>query len=140
MKNVLVGFSAVLVLAFASAAHARFPVPLDSHENVPIVVPSGQAPAIETVRKAILNGGMGGARKWFPTSASEGRLRLTYNVRSHSVSVEVTYSQKAYSIAYASSVNMKYGLDASGTPVIHPFYNTWVRELRTAIDYELTKL
>jgi hypothetical protein len=140
MRKLFARFMVAIALAFAGVAHARLPVPLVNHENVPILPASGQVPTLESVRKAIMAGGMAGGRKWFPTSAADGRMRLTYNVRSHSVSIEVTYSQKAYSLVYADSVNMKHGVDGSGVAVIHPFYNNWVRELRTTIDYEMTRL
>jgi hypothetical protein len=130
---------AVAALAGASGVHARTPVPLVNVQNAPVNTGSGKAIPAEAVRKAIIDGGAAGARKWYPTTSADGKLQLTYRVRSHTVSVHVTNTGTSYSLVYADSINMKYSLEG-GTPVIHPFYNNWVNELRTAIDFELRKL
>jgi hypothetical protein len=67
-----------------------------------------------------------------------GTLKGTYIVRQHTVVVHIVPGSNSYSVKYADSSNMKYGIEG-GKPVIHPFYNDWVDQLVTAIDFELKK-
>jgi hypothetical protein len=130
---------AAAALLAASAVHAqRQPVPIIDHPSVPVVTGSGKPVALEALRRAIIDGGAAGARKWhFVPNGSA--LRGTYKVRSHTVVVDVVPGSNAYSLRYADSINMKHGLE-DGTPVIHPFYNRWVDELIDSIRLELGKL
>jgi hypothetical protein len=133
-------FVAIVALLTAGVALARSTVPVVNVDKVPVTTGSGKAATVEAVRKAIIDGGAAGARKWFPTVSDGGKsLRLTYNVRSHSISVNVYNTADSYSLVYADSLNMKHAVE-NGVPMIHPFYNKWVQELRTAIDFELRKL
>lgn len=136
-------FSRVLVvvaaLLAASAVHAqRAPVPIVERPNVPVATGSGKPASLEALKRAIIDGGAAGARKWVIVPHGNG-LRGTYKVRSHTVVVDIVPGNNSYSLKYADSINMKYGID-NGTPVIHPFYNRWVDELLEAIRMETTKL
>jgi hypothetical protein len=59
-------------------------------------------------------------------------------VRNHTVIVDIVPGPDSYSVRYADSINMKYGVE-NGSPVIHPFYNKWVDELIDSIRVELKK-
>jgi hypothetical protein len=138
LNRILVVIAALLA---ASAVHAqRSPVPIVDRPNVPVVTGSGKPISHEALNRAIMNGGGAGARKWDVVPAAGGKsLRATYKVRSHTVVVDIVPGSDSYSVKYAESINMKYGVD-NGTPVIHPFYNTWVDELIESIRVELRKL
>lgn len=136
-------FSRILVVAAAllaaSVVHAqRAPVPIVDHPSVPAVTGSGKPASQEALKRAIIDGGAAGARKWAIVPHGDG-LRGTYKVRSHTVVVDIMPGKSSYSLKYADSINMKYGVE-QGTPVIHPFYNRWVEELLEAIRVEMTKL
>lgn len=128
-------------LALACAAYAqRTPVPIIDRPGVPAVSGSGKPLSHEALRQAIISGGTNGARKWSIVPAGDGKtLRGTYIVRAHTVVVDIVPGSSSYSLKYADSANMKYGVE-NGTPVIHPFYNDWVEQLIRAIDSEMKKL
>ena len=74
--------------------------------------------------------------KWFIVPVGDGKtLRGTYIVANHTVVVDIVPGSSSYSLKYADSINMKYGVE-NGKPVIHPFYNDWVDQLIRAIDCE----
>ncbi|HZD21546.1 MAG TPA: hypothetical protein VE325_12810, partial [Burkholderiales bacterium] len=108
-------------------------------DNVPVLTGSGKAASTQAVGVAISNAAASGKRVWNVTRTAPDKLRATYNVRQHAVVVEIGYSEKAYSIHYAGSDNMRYG-EANGQKMIHPFYNNWVEELQRGIKAELSKL
>lgn len=136
LDRILIVTAALLV---ATAAHAqRAPVPIIDRPNVPVVTGSGKAASQEALKRAIIDGGAAGARKWVIVPSGSG-LRGTYKVRSHTVVVDIVPGASSFSLKYADSINMKYGVE-DGTPVIHPFYNRWVDELLESIRVEITKL
>ena len=114
-------------------------MPVIDHENVPIVTGSGKPASADAVGAAIANAARNGRRVWLVTKVAADRLQATYNVRTHTIAVDINYSDKAYSIHYLSSNNMKFG-EANGVKTIHPFYNNWVEELKRGISAELTRL
>ena len=136
MKRIVLLLAATLI---AFTAIARDLAPIVNHENVPVVTGSGKAASTEAVGVAISNAAAHGKRVWAVTRAAPDKLRATYNVRQHMISVDIGYTEKAYSIRYAGSDNMKYG-ELNGQQVIHPFYNSWVEELKRGISAELSKL
>lgn len=119
--------------------HARSTVPVIARENVSVVTGSGKPVNNEALKRAIINGGAAGARKWDVVPAPDGQsLRATYKVRTHAVVVDIVPGPASYSVKYADSTNMKYGVE-NGSPTIHPFYNKWVDELIDSIRVELKK-
>jgi hypothetical protein len=135
----LKGLFLIGALLAAGVLHARSPVPLVDVLDAPVVTRSNAPVSADAVRNAIIDGGAAGARKWLSSEGPNGTLRLTYKVRSHTMSVTVTNTATSYSLRYTDSINMKYSVE-DGVPVIHPFYNKWVQELKTAIEFELRKL
>jgi hypothetical protein len=109
------------------------------HENVAVVTGSGKPASADAVGAAIANAAKGGKRVWTVTKVAPDRLQATYHVRQHAIAVNINYSDKAYSIRYLSSDNMKFG-EVNGVKYIHPFYNNWVEELKRNISAELTRL
>jgi hypothetical protein len=136
MTRIILLLAATLI---AFSAIARDLAPIVDHENVAVVTGSGKAASTEAVGVAISNAAAHGKHVWSVTRSAPDKLRATYNVRAHAVVVDIDYSDKAYSIHYAGSDNMKYG-EVNGQKVIHPFYNSWVEELKRGISAELSKL
>lgn len=130
----------VLAVAAAPALAQRLPVPIVNHEQVAMHRLDGQPASAEEVRKAILAGAQSTGRKWAVTEIQPGEMRATYHVRTHTVSTDIRYGAGQMSVRYADSVNMKYAPGgATGTGVIHPFYNQWVQEFLQAVKVELGK-
>jgi hypothetical protein len=139
MTRYLLG-AAVLAAAFSTSAVAqRRPVPIVDYPNIPVATSSGKALSAAAVAEGIKAGAAAGARKWTVGHVAPDKLRLSYSVRTHTISVDVPFSSTGYGILYAESVNMKYEL-LNGQRVIHPFYNDWVGELRRSIDGEFRKM
>lgn len=124
----------------ASAAHAqRSAVPIVDRPDVPALAGSGKALSQEALKQAIITGGASGPRKWNIVPDGDGKtLKATYMVRAHTVVVHIVPGSNSYSVKYADSNNMKYGV-AGGKPMIHPFYNDWVDQLIRSIDFEVKK-
>ena len=133
-------FAAFLIAStlVAAPAIARDAVPVINYDNIAVATSSGKAPAVEQFKQALLTAA--GARGWEIAQQADGTLQATLNVRGkHSIVVEIAYSDAKYSLTYKGSVNMKYG-QRDGQPVIHPFYNKWVQDLKEAIGLELLKV
>jgi hypothetical protein len=149
--KMLVGLVALFVMLFsAGQALARQVVPVVDFVDVPVVTTSGHSVTAQQVRDVIIAAATG--RQWsIAKSPSENLLTATLEVRGkHTVVVVMTYSEKAYSIKYQGSTNMKYAVmseingvmrdDPRGMKMIHPFYNRWVQDLNDTIRLELKKL
>src|SRR5262249_20263223 len=136
MKRILFVLATSLI---ACGALARDLAPVVDYDNVAVVTGSGKPASAQAVSVAISNAAARGKRGWNVQRTAADKMRATYHVRQHIVVVDIGYSDKAYSIHYAASDNMKYS-DASGKKVIHPFYNGWVDELKQGISAELSKL
>ncbi len=126
-------------LAFAAGpASARWPMPIVNHPDVPVVTTSGNAPSAARVKEAILAGAA--AKNWTVAQQADGNLQATLKVRGkHTVIVLITYTPVKYSLSYQDSIDMNYG-QRNGEPVIHPFYNNWVADLKESIRGEMLKL
>jgi len=123
----------------AATAIARDSAPIVNYDNVPVATGSGKPASAQAVGVAISNAAASGKRVWNVQRTAPDKMRATYTVRQHTIVVDIGYSEKAYSIRYAASDNMKYG-EVNGQQVIHPFYNNWVDELKRGISAELSKL
>lgn len=138
MKSKL--FTAFLVAStlFVTPASARQTVPIVNYDKLAVAVNSGKAPQAEQVKQAIL--AAAGSKSWSVATQADGKLLATLQVRGkHTVVVEIAYASDQYSLTYKDSTNMKFGA-GDGQPLIHPFYNKWVQELKEAIRIELLKL
>jgi hypothetical protein len=152
---------ALVVLLAASALSAgtvlaqRPPERLVNYRNLPVATASGGAPEAAQVKQAILAAATVDPL-WKVAGDTGGRLLATRSWREHSITVEIRYSRERYSLVYRDSTNMKYaprmdgdsrdrnsaryGVPRTIGPVIHPFYNRYVGELKEAIRAELQKL
>ncbi|NJO12344.1 MAG: hypothetical protein HC872_01435 [Gammaproteobacteria bacterium] len=136
----------VLMLALFAVglqAQARGSVPIVDHRDVAVTTGSGKAVTAQQVGAAIAaaldNARAEGNYAWARVPAGEGYVG-TLRVRSkHTIRVDITYSADRYSVLYKDSDNMNYEMKKKG-PVIHPYYNTWVRGLVDAINAELARL
>jgi hypothetical protein len=138
MRSMLLAAFILTFALVATPAVGRETVPIINFDNIAIATSSGSAPGSEQVKQAIMKAG--GARGWSIAHQAEGKLLATLIVRNkHTIAVEIGYSAEKYSLMYANSSNMKYG-QRDGQPVIHPYYNKWVQELKEAIRLELLKI
>ena len=138
MKHLKTLLLITLALICAGVQAARPPVPLVNYADIAIATSSGNPPSAEQFKQAVVNGGA--TKNWTVTQQPDGKLVARIEVRGkHSVSVEISFASKSYSLQYKSSDNMQYS-DNNGSPIIHPFYNVWVKNLNEAIRIELSKL
>ncbi len=129
--------AAVALALVATPAAARSPVPLVEFKDQAIPPRDGKAPTDDQVRAAIERAAT--VLSWTVVPAGENRLLATLVVRNkHTIAVNLTWTPDKLSATYASSVNMKYEMTAKG-PVIHPFYNDWVKTFVELILAEVAK-
>jgi hypothetical protein len=76
----------------------------------------------------------GASLNWQFLETGPGSMRGTLQVKEHSATVDVFYTQASYSIVLASSANLK----QSGDDTIHRRYNQWVTALRNKINSQLS--
>jgi len=119
----------VFALVFASSGHAARNVPIQNFGNANV---SGLTAA--QVGDGIVRGGT--SIGWQMNKVSPQLITATVNERRHSVTVEIQYSAKEYTIKYRDSVNMR----AEGGGTIHSSYNRWVERLQRNIDAELARM
>lgn len=128
---------AAVISVGAGQAFARATVPVVNHQNVALQRAGGAAPTAADMRQAIVVASQATGRKWAITESAPGQMVATYQVRTHTVVVDILYGPGQLSVTYKDSINMKFG---SGGPTnIHPFYNQWVNEFIQAIRLELAK-
>ncbi|HEY1844617.1 MAG TPA: hypothetical protein VGH05_07155 [Buttiauxella sp.] len=123
LKQILAAALCVAALAGCSALERTEPV------RTPRTIITQHVTTAQ-VREAIINAGQG--RDWMMSEAGPGVINATQNVRKHSVSVRINYSEKEYTINYVNSVNLL----ASGGE-IHRAYNHWVNNLDKDIQKKL---
>ncbi|WPB57088.1 hypothetical protein [Xylophilus sp. GOD-11R] len=127
---------ALAALALASwNAVARSVVPIVNYENVPTrsagVTEAQVRQAIETAARS---------QQWDIREVAPGRMVATLSVRNkHTVVTDIEYSATTYSVKYRDSVNMKYEPADNAPGLIHPFYNRWVGDLKSAIGIAIDK-
>ena len=122
---------AVLVFAFASPGLAARNAPIQSYGNANLS--SYGAFTAAQVGDAIIRGGA--SIGWQMNKVSPELITATVTERRHSVTVEIQYSAKEYTIRYRDSVNMR---AEGGT--IHSSYHRWVERLQRNIDAEIMRI
>lgn len=101
-------------------------------ENTPVI--SEKKVTDNQIKKAIKTAGE--KIGWRFKDVAPGKMIGMINVRNkHTASVDIIYNEKEYSINYRNSTNLKY--DAM-KKTIHKAYNSWVVNLKNAIDFELS--
>jgi hypothetical protein len=130
-----------IILATIAAAAllvgcGRATVPIVNYNDVNFTTTS-KKPTLAQVQKAIVTACE--TKGWIVNDKGPGKMVATLTVREkHTVIVLITYNTSSFSINYADSTDMKYGVK-QGEPSIHPFYNEWVKELEEAIKIEVNQ-
>jgi hypothetical protein len=122
------------LLAAAFPAGAARTAALLNYEELPVQSSDGKPLGLEQIRKAIISGAA--TRQWAASVQPGNVVQLTYSRGKHTAVVRVKYSAKTYSINYVDSTDLNYSMEG-GKPVIHPTYNSWINNLRQAIDVQL---
>ena len=97
------------------------------------------------------------AAGWTTKDKGPGKILAVFAIRSHTVAVNITYTEKNYSINYAYSIRMKVNCTAqdrskgiiltmwpekvcgvSQPEFIHAGYNKWVKKLNSKINAALS--
>ncbi|XDF36791.1 hypothetical protein RBH89_06955 [Paracidovorax avenae] len=137
MKHFAIAASIAVAALASLPAEARTPVPVINLPHIAIPASASQGRTDAQVRQAITMAAQ--AKGWTVAAPEAGKLVATLNVRGkHTVMVDIPYDSKSYSLLYRDSANMKYS-QLNGEAVIHPNYNRWTQDLRTAIDQELLR-
>jgi len=130
---------ALFLLAFAvsGSVFARTPETVVNLVDLPIVAASGKVLTADQVKQTI--GKVAQDKKWIVSPMQNGKLNasLSWNNK-HTIVVEIACEADRYSVTYKDSVNMNYGM-RDGQPVIHPYYNRFVSELREAVRVEMLR-
>jgi hypothetical protein len=102
--------------------------------NVPVAPIGGKEPTLDEVTKAIMRAAARTTPAWRMKVINPGQIRAMLFIRQFTATVDIKYTTKSYSITYVDSTNLKY--DAKDK-TIHPKYNSWIRYLERAINYEI---
>jgi hypothetical protein len=128
---------AAIMAAFATPAFARDPVQIIDFKDQTILTTGGKTMTPALVRDAIIRAAT--SLGWALAPDGDQKFVGTLVVRNkHTVVVDISYAPDKFSVAYRSSINMKYDV-IRGVPIIHPFYNDWARKLVDAIRVECVK-
>ena len=65
---------------------------------------------------------------------------LMFNVRKHTVEIDIKYGDGIIEIIYRDSKNMLYKSEDDSTRVIHKKYNAWIMNLQRDIQLRIAKL
>lgn len=124
MKYAILPLLSLLLLAACKTA------PIHQYDSIPIAYSDRVSLTGAEVKTAILHGAEDSG--WQAAPLDLGVIEATYTLRNHEAAVEITYTPTTYPIHYKDSQVLNY----DGTS-IHRAYNTWVDELRLAIDKRL---
>ncbi|MDP2432559.1 MAG: hypothetical protein Q8O33_11050 [Pseudomonadota bacterium] len=118
--------------------HARSTIPVVNLENESIMAASGKVLSLDDIARALRLAAP--KRGWRIEETGPGKAIGTLEVRGkHTIKVDIGYTERAISFTYKDSVNMKYGKDGDGNPVIHPFYIKWVQNLLSDVRAEVSR-
>ena len=137
MKRVQLVFLA-LALVVSASVMARTPEPIVDLFDQPVATASGKTPTVEEVQQALKHAAE--SKKWLVTPQADGKMLASLSWHNkHTIVVELAGKAESFSISYKDSVQMNFRM-RDEKPVIHPYYNRFVGELRDAIRVELMKL
>lgn len=123
---------ACATLIFSSFAFAGDPIKNLLDNPVPTNL-DGSPAKLEQVKAGIIAGCR--ARGWIPILGQGNSIIASLSVRAkHFAEVEITYSEKTYSVKYKSSKDLDYNEQKQ---TIHRNYNKWVILLSETIKREL---
>lgn len=125
---VLLGTLCLIMLATGCAKR----VPIQDFDRSPIPQVSAKM-TDEKIRNAIVRGGSSIGWRVIP---EDGRsLVATLDKGKTMLAMDITFTQKEYSLKYRNSINLK-----AEDGKIHSSYLRWVRNLQRAIDMELARI
>lgn len=138
MKTVNVIF-AFLIFTLSCTAHARTPEPILNYSAIPVAASSGTVLTANQVCQIVRE--VAEQRKWLVGVQPDGKLvaSLSWNASKHTIVVEVACSAASYSVLYKDSINMNFST-RDGQPVIHPYYNKFVKEVNDLVRTRLMTL
>ena len=129
MLNLCLRLVALVFITFVVSSCQERIRPIYNPSNVSIPV-SLATTSLEEIGTSIKQAGAG--QNWKMTDIGSGKIEGILNIRAHQATVRIDYSLISYSITYVSSVNLNdvgYG--------IHKNYNSWIRDLESAINIAL---
>ena len=131
-RSVFFPLALVLVCLCVLGLGCKRTVPIQDLSN-PNLSSYGNLTATQ-VRDGIIRGGS--KIGWQMREEKKGLVLATWDARDHSVTVEIPYTAKDYTIHYRESVNM---LD-DGQGEIHKNYKRWIDRLYKNINAELAQI
>lgn len=116
----------VLTMLLTASCGTR---PINNVENHPVPLTAQQLP-LERIEALIIAAGQN--RAWQFQRQAPGYLTATQTQPKYSATVDIRFSQQAYSIMLRSSTGLR---EKDGS--IHRRYNSWIRSLQRDIDASL---
>ncbi|MDR2874727.1 MAG: hypothetical protein LBV44_02195 [Methylobacillus sp.] len=117
---------------------ARKPAEVLDLANLPVATGSQKKLSAAQIKNVITSAAL--SRNWQISNVTDTSLDAALQVRNkHTIIVNIPYSANSYSLMYKDSINMNYAA-CDGARYIHPNYNVWVSQLKTAIDLQLNGL
>ena len=108
--------------------------------NTPIPSTKGSF-GLEDVKKAIMKSRGTNYVHYQMNDLEPGLIKCVLTYKNHQAIVDITYSEKSYSILYQSSRNLSYQpASEDNAATIHRHYNTWIRDLDESIKLNLSVL
>lgn len=122
----------VLLAAVSLNAHARRAEPMLQPARIELARMDGGKTTAADVRRAILTGSQ--PHGWIIDVDQPGYIQIRYTKGGrHTAVVGADYDDTGYRLRYVSSDALNHEARDGGTPVIHPTYNMWVRNLTMRI-------
>ncbi|MGF1695603.1 hypothetical protein L4D20_01145 [Vibrio kyushuensis] len=126
MKTTKIIISLFLTLLLVGCGRVQ---PIMNIEDTPVAYEMNN----QQVKTVILEAAM--KRGWVIKEVANSKITATVDVRSHSATIEIPYTNKYYSILYVDSNNLK-----ADDQNIHRSYNKWVSTLNRDIQQKLALL
>lgn len=123
MRMFKLTISIVLTLLLVACGRVQ---PIMEVEDTPV----GYNLQSEQVKLAIIEAAT--SRGWIAKETKPGLIEANITLRTHSAAITIPYTNKFYSIHYASSVNLK-----ASDGKIHRNYNRWINNLNVDIQHQL---
>jgi hypothetical protein len=101
------------------------PAPIDAPASL------NHKEVVDVVRKTLIS------RDWLLIKDAEGVIDAKLDLRTHSLTVRYTVTDRRISFKYLDSVNLDYRVDHSGHPRIHRKYAGWMANVVTALNKDL---
>lgn len=124
------GLAAAFVLLLVASCRTA---PLYNVENAVITPPENAS--VEDIDKAIVRAGA--QLGWQISKTAPGKLIGRLPIRSHLAIVDISHDRDQVSITYKDSTNLNYDADSG---IIHPNYNSWVKNLQKAIFIQVSAI